>query len=236
MAPLHTTLNDMRTSAKSKPWAFYPVASLKLWKRDRLVARDTDIVIEGFPRSANSFAVEAFLSCQTRPVKVAHHFHAAAQVILGARWGIPSIVLIRNPADAVLSSMIFEPAVAAESHLRQYTAFYDAVFPYKSQFVTAQFEDTVSDLGAVVRRVNAKFGTRFEVFNHNEDNVSAVFSRLDRTLAELGYGVDRGPQPDQHRDDLKSKAKDQLSSPTVAGLLAAADELYRRFVDQGEYA
>ena len=32
------------------------------WSRDWIVCSDTHVVIEGFPRSANSFAREAFLA------------------------------------------------------------------------------------------------------------------------------------------------------------------------------
>ena len=40
----------------------------------------TELVIEAFPRSANTFATVAFQLSQPAPVRVAHHLHAPAQV------------------------------------------------------------------------------------------------------------------------------------------------------------
>jgi hypothetical protein len=50
-----------------------------------IVQRDTDIVIEGFGGSANSFSLHAFELAQNTHVYIAHHLHAAAQIILGVR-------------------------------------------------------------------------------------------------------------------------------------------------------
>src|SRR5262245_32533170 len=65
--------------------------------RSEPVFRDTEAIIEGFPRSANTFAATAFQLAQTKPVRVAHHLHVPSQIIAGARWGIPTIVLVRDP-------------------------------------------------------------------------------------------------------------------------------------------
>jgi hypothetical protein len=60
----------------------------------RSVSRTTQLVIEGYPRLGNTFAVVAFLQAQKEDVRIAHHLHAPAQVIRAARWRIPTIVLI----------------------------------------------------------------------------------------------------------------------------------------------
>src|SRR5262245_65181203 len=51
----------------------------------KTVGPETELVIEGFPRCGNSFAVAAFSLAQPRPVRIAHHLHAPAQVIAGTR-------------------------------------------------------------------------------------------------------------------------------------------------------
>jgi len=45
-----------------------------------LVNANTDIVIEGTPRSANSFAFQAFKKAQDYDVNIAHHLHVSCQV------------------------------------------------------------------------------------------------------------------------------------------------------------
>ena len=72
----------------------------------RAVTPDKLVVIEGFPRSGNSFARRAFIMAQDETfdvTRIAHHLHVPAQVIRAARWRIPTLVLIRRPKDAVLS-------------------------------------------------------------------------------------------------------------------------------------
>jgi hypothetical protein len=75
-------------------------------RRGEVVDARTDIVIEGFPASANTFAVAAFrLAQEPRYMRIAHHTHVPAQVIEATRLGVPAILLIREPMQAVLSVM-----------------------------------------------------------------------------------------------------------------------------------
>src|SRR5262245_54574684 len=57
----------------SDKWGIQP-------ERNGPVFRDTDAVIEGFPRSANTFAAAAFALAQTTPVRLAHHLHVPSQI------------------------------------------------------------------------------------------------------------------------------------------------------------
>jgi hypothetical protein len=50
----------------------------------KAVGRETEVVIEGFPRCGNSFAFAAFALAQPHPVHIAHHLHAPAQVLASA--------------------------------------------------------------------------------------------------------------------------------------------------------
>src|SRR4051794_35640317 len=85
-------------------WGQYPRLSLPLarhrTKNGIAADRTTDIVIEGFPRSGNTFAVVAFRLAQSRAMQVAHHLHIPAQLLWADRVGMPSMVLVRNPVDA----------------------------------------------------------------------------------------------------------------------------------------
>lgn len=65
------------------------------------VRERAEIIIEGFPRSANTFSVLAFTLTLRRNVFVTSHFHAEAKVLQGVKFGIPVIVLIRHPVDAL---------------------------------------------------------------------------------------------------------------------------------------
>src|SRR5437773_4880663 len=77
--------------------------------RNHPIGPDTEIVIEGFPRSATSFAVAAFQMAQDHTVDIAHHTHSPSQVIEAVRRGIPTLLLVREPEDAILSHVVRRP-------------------------------------------------------------------------------------------------------------------------------
>jgi len=77
---------------------------------------------------------------QGRPVKIARHLHAPAQVIAGVRMHIPTLVLIRHPRDAVLSLVVRAPHLSVEQALKDYIHFYTVLLPYLGQFVIGLFE------------------------------------------------------------------------------------------------
>jgi hypothetical protein len=118
------------------------------------VFRDTDAVIEGFPRSANTFAATAFELAHTRHVRVARHLHVPSQIIAGARLGIPTIVLVRDPEEAVLSLSLWTPHLTLEEGLRDYIRFYRCILPYHGRFVVATFQEVSTDFGEGIRRLN----------------------------------------------------------------------------------
>jgi hypothetical protein len=198
------------------------------------VGRNTEVVIEGYPRSANSFTVAAFRRAQGREVRVAHHVHAPAQVLAAVRWGIPALVLVRRPEDAVLEYVLKKPHVTVAQALRGWVRFYRPLLPLRGGFVVGRFEEVTSDLGAVIRRLNERFGTRFVPFEHTEDNARAALDELDRwwrdrlgpgPLLELTVG-----RPSELRDRLKEELRPRYRAPSLAPLRERAEALYRRFV------
>ena len=126
-----------------------------------VVDREKVILIEGFPRSANSFAVAAFDFAQDWHPDVAHHLHAAGHVLEAIRLGVPAIVLVRDPNDAVPELVIAHPRVSLRQGFRSYLAFYRRLMPHHYGFVVAAFPEVTTDFGAVIRRVNMRFGSSF---------------------------------------------------------------------------
>jgi hypothetical protein len=128
-----------------------------------VVTRDTDLVIDGYTRSASTYAVYAFQLAQDRPVRLAHHLHAPAQIVAAVRWGIPTMLVIRDPRGAVLSQAVREPGVTVRDALISWRRFYEIVLRYRSGFVVADFERIVTDFPSLVREMNERFATTFAV-------------------------------------------------------------------------
>jgi hypothetical protein len=141
----------------------------------------TDIVIEGYPRSANGFAVAAFSLTQPRPVRVAHHTHAPGHVIAAVRRGVPALVLARDPDDAVAEWVGVKPFLSARQALRAYVRFYEPLLPYRDRFVVGTFDQVNADFGSVIHRVNERFGTRFREFQHTEESLRKAAEEIERS-------------------------------------------------------
>jgi hypothetical protein len=140
---------------------------------------DTEIVIDGFTRSAVTFAVIAFQLAQNGHVRVAHHLHVPAHLLAGIRRGIPVLTPIRAPEDTILSAMIREPDVPAVQWLRSYVDFYRRLVPLAGRIVLAPFESVTTDFGSVTHRVNERFGTSFVEFKHAEVDVDTVLDLIE---------------------------------------------------------
>jgi hypothetical protein len=201
--------------------------------RNRAIGKQTDIVIEGFPRSANSFAVAAFRlfgKGGRKPVKVAHHLHAPAQIILAARYGIPCVVLIRRPLDAVLSLMVYRPSLSAYRALRSYLYFYKKILPYREAFVIGSFEEVTSDFSIVIERINRRFGTEYSQFEHNETNTEKIFARIKNVNQTNKNGIENYiALPTLKKEEMKALIRDSLKNNELEPLVMEAEKLYLEY-------
>ena len=188
------------------------------------VFRDTDAVIEGFPRSANTFAVIAFQLAQSESIRVAHHLHVPSQVIAAAKWGIPTMVLVRDPEQAILSLVQLQPHITLQQGLKDYVRFYRRILPYREHFIVAPFEEVSTDFGALIRRLNAHFGTSFQEFHHTDGNVARCFALIER------YG---GARPSQQREAMKSEHRAAIRSPGLAAVRSEAYQVYQTVISGG---
>ncbi len=174
--------SKIKHTAGRYPAIFFPLyfcLSPSHHKNNLLLRSGIEIVIEGFPRSANTFAVVAFNFSQGRDVPMAHHLHVEAQILRGAELGIPVIALIRHPVDAINSLMVRHPG-SIDDYAKRYVEFYSTVLRVADKVVIADFNDVISDFGAVIQRVNKKYLTQYYIFEHSQENMDSVFKKIDQ--------------------------------------------------------
>lgn len=215
----------------------YPRLYLPLARRvgaGEPLALDTGFVMEGFPRSGNTFSSAAFgISKTSEWPHVAHHRHAPAQVIAAARRGIPALVLIREPEEAILSFVIQQPHVTIRQALRGYIRFYRPLLRYRTGFVVATFDEVMTDFGAVTRKVNDRFASRFDVFQHTEENARRCLEMIeDENRQRWGSGRDlemKGAFPSEARTRRKDELRAAYRAPPLRQLRDQADRLFETF-------
>jgi hypothetical protein len=174
---LPSARHALRRTISTHPRLYLPLAR---WKSgESVLSAETQLVIDAFPRSANTFAVIAFQLAQNGHVRVAHHMHAPASLMAAAARGVPALVPVRDPEPTIVSGHIREPHITLRQLLKDYATFFESIAPMRDRFVIATFEEVTSDLGSVIRRVNERFGTRFLDFEHSEQNIEIVFALID---------------------------------------------------------
>jgi hypothetical protein len=171
--------------------------------RPARVTGDTDLVIEGFPRSANTYALAAFRCANGEGPVVADHLHAAASVRDAVERRIPAIVVLRDPVDSCVS-LIQRQAVRPGTALEAYVRFHTGIRPVLGDIVVSDFTTTTTAFGSAIAAANSRFGTSFVPYDHTEANEAWC-----RTFVVEADRVDQGevrestvalPQAARHRD------------------------------------
>lgn len=209
------------------------------WRNSRALKRIVDskanLVIEGFPRSANSFALAALRSVNgdSSELRIATHIHSTAQVKLAVKWGLPCMVLIREPDGAVPSLLAYAvqldklragdlsqsgKELLVRYWIKRYVSFYQQIRHYRDKVLFVDFEEVIQDFGAVTRRFNEKFDTQFECFFHSNENVKRIFQGSRVHLS-----------PSAERDALKASFEQVYFSENFRDLRERANVIYREF-------
>ena len=88
-----------------------------------------------------------------RPVRIAHNLHSPAHLTVAARRGVPTLLLVREPTDTVLSEAIRESPVSLGRVLSAYIRFYETVAPHLGGMAVGDFSAVTKDFGSVIAHV-----------------------------------------------------------------------------------
>lgn len=199
----------------------------------RRLSDATQLVIEGMPRSGNTFAFFAIKHAEAqegRDIQLSSHVHtpSAVRAAIGARF--PTVVVIRRPLDAVVSLLIAAPHVRFAEAIDEWVHHHREILPYHDRFVVATFDQVTTDFGAVTERINDRFGTTFARYVPSAETDEAVFAAINRNHLELHGGTENVvPRPSALRRAEKEWLLEQLSAPTYKPRFAEADVLYEAF-------
>ena len=205
------------------------------WSRDWIVDRTTDCVIEGFPRSANSFAHWAFRRSQPEDcvLKVGTHTHSPAQVIQAVRWDIPTMLCIRPPRSAVRSAVAFQVeltereggafpdervTIAMREAAARWRFFHEQILPVKDGFFVAPFDRVVKDYQTVSKEFTDWSGKGWVPWTPERVSV--------KELTEKSFHTG----PNAHREEIKERVGAAIDSAGIGDTLKVCEEIYGRIV------
>ena len=223
---------------RARPWIYVPLRCSIAKDVDgasRALNPQTNIVIDAFPRSGNSFATVAFQTAQTKTVAVAHHFHAAASILYAAQRSIPALTFIRNPDDACVSFALFRRTSDLRSVYEEYSTFYELILPVRKKLVVARFETVIRDFGGVVNKVNEVYSTDFTPFVHTPENAASIEAilakRTTRKFGADGLAQGHGETPNAAKNALKAEIATILQDDSIREVRQKAQAVYRIFAD-----
>lgn len=214
------------------PRLYFPVMRRRGRYKDLLISDRTELVIEGYPRSGNTFAVAALQWAQARQLTIARHTHSPAQVIEAVRRRLPVLVLVRDPRDAAPSLVIREPAVSLELALKRYIRFHSRIHGYHAGYVVGTFAEVTTNYAHVIQRLNEAFRLSLTTFEHTSANCEVVFKiveDMERAAFRGTVAETRVARPSAIRSEPKARLMEALEDGRYGPLVEKCDALYRQF-------
>jgi hypothetical protein len=205
--------------------------------RNNLIKPDTQLVIEGFPRSANTYASTAFWIANGKEIGCVHHLHTPVNVEVAVRRGLPVLVLLRDPLDAAVSQLQRSPRFSARGVLSEYIRFHRRVLRVADRVVVASFDTVTASYGAVISELNRRFGTEFLPYEPTAENEAKLRWEIDWTdrIHNPGEAISESSvsRPSSEREASKPRLRDDILANHRRRLeraRAVHDELARRAV------
>lgn len=216
-------------------WQFLYRRGLAWLRRDlymRLASQETDVVVEGFPRSANTYLVQALILISDGHLQIAHHLHDPCQIRTATRLRIPCFVIVRDPLDAISSWKLKAPHIRTTLMLRIYDEFYQRVAQDQAAVTFIRYSDVVTSTTEVVSEIMRQIDPKARP-NLTELSDDRIFAAIDarkheredaKDVAEFALTVAR-PTIDKadRKQDIKSRI--EASQP---GLLQLAKRRYEQ--------
>ena len=171
---------------------------------------NTDLVIEGYPRSGNSYLFVAIK--KTNPeLKISSHTHSIANVKRAITYKKKVVILIRSPLEAVSSILIFHKNLSIALALKDYYVFYDFVLRNKNKFLIIDSNRMFKDKEYLVKKIKEimKIKTKNISINDKEifKSLKKENDRVSDSKLTLGY-------PSRDKNYLYQKVnKNILSDP-----------------------
>lgn len=206
------TLKDLKFDIKTfvaKHPTLYPLYWIYPKFRHRLVAENTEICIEGFPRSGNTFAFHTFKYFNPE-VLTAHHVHAPVQISKAINNKIPCILMIRNPLDTIASLIIVDNDLKIETALKHYISFYKRVLKYKEDIIIADISTINNEFDKLINKINLDFNK-----SYNSKSLSQELIKDIKEIVKLQNKKANNPDnlvaiPTYSKDSLKVQIKPNI--------------------------
>lgn len=222
---------------KSFAWRHPAVAWLQPFARPRqprsrmqireLLRTNYDVIVDGYPRSANS-RLACAIQVAAPNLRTRSHAHQMAHVRQAiVRHGKPAIVVIRKPGDAIASCAFhrrWSIAYATQYYEMYYRQLLDLIG--RPNLLVVDFETVLSRLHATLRAIGSWYPSTFHLLRIPDE----LEAQVDRKIRELPWGKNSltVSLPDAERAAWLKPLKDELKQAAGSASLRRINEIYNR--------
>lgn len=216
--PPTKAVRDLGTETTRRAFERFPRLYVRFARRRNphrpLIDSSTDAVIEGFPRSGNTFLL-SWITLANPELKVASHLHSVAHLRAGLKQKTPVVVLLRSPTEAMTSELLNRigrgDPLSFQQVFRRYERFYQGAKRYRDDVIISPFETTTKQPELVVRALNERTGWALDLEPLQKEN--EVLADVER-LNTLHVGEPNEltvARPSESRAELAARIKQELA-------------------------
>ena len=192
---------------------------------DATVCKETDITIEGYMRSGNTFSYYAFKNLNPK-LKIANRRHSNVQIKYSLRNNIPVILLIRNPLDVITSNYIFfDKKVPFKEIAKSWINFYKPLLLHKNDLIVSDFNKTINEFDDLVLKVNKFYKKNFFYEKINEQ---LIFDDIKRNQPIKNF--QKLPMPNEQTKKNKEHLKKQFLEHNDS-IIEECFTVYNKFIN-----
>ncbi len=203
----------------------------RLRRRGDCLNLDFDLWIDGFPGSANALATMAFR--QANPTaRLGGRWHTPPFILHALFNFKPGLLLVRQPADAVISQAILSNADLGDC-LDYYNDFHRVLSPHASWLFVVTFEEIMTQFATVIEGFNLHYRTAYVAPTQNPAAFLAAGGSTQPRPEASGNEL-RVARPAANPSSLKQELRRRLhESRDLSRKLEHARQLYSAFIPSG---
>jgi hypothetical protein len=182
----------------------------------RQITDFTELVVEGFPRSGNTFTVFALQNAARNQLRLCSHVHHPSQVKLAVERGLPTVLVVREPIATLSSYLTYGQHGRPGDVLKEYYSYHRELIPYADRVLIVDFDEITSNMPAIVDRINLRFSMDISPFDQSPENIDHVFAEIARQhqLVHPDLEPDHvAPRPTSARRELGERYRGELLDP-----------------------
>lgn len=236
----HLVTRTIRRYIKATPSIYIKIAK-NLEDEAVHATLDTDLVIEGFQRSGNTYCWFLVKEIVQKRAKIAHHTHSVSSLKLAKRFKLPTIVIIRAPLDSLVSATIYRTGGINSKHIHRHVKYmiddYYSFYNFLRQdlgrdnLLIYDFQALIKEPDSFCRVLHKKFEKDIQFRNLDNIDVSDVQLKHSNYEAKKQSQLHMSTQNNEWKNSIKPEFSEFITK-NYNNKLRELEVLYTELKDE----